>query len=153
MAGSFGIIDAVGALAAAVVGSIAARTTPYRIILYAVLIMLLSWGAFYGGGYTYAGLIIGIVLIDLGLQSMHNSSVCSRWRHISSFHPKKNWRSGHEVCFIHFQVMAHEQAVMELGDGHHACVVAQAHDAETTGSARLFLLYDPDGLQLSEWKE
>lgn len=71
VAGSFGIIGAVGALAAAVVGRIAAKTTPYRIILYAVLIMLLSWGVFYAGGYTYAGLITGIILIDLGLQSMH----------------------------------------------------------------------------------
>ena len=71
VAGSFGIIGAVGALAAAVVGRIAARTTPYRIILYAVLTMLASWGVFYGGGYTYTGLIIGIILIDLGLQSMH----------------------------------------------------------------------------------
>lgn len=71
VAGSFGIIGAVGALAAAVVGRIAARTTPYRIILYAVLTMIASWGAFYAGGYTYTGLIIGIILIDLGLQSMH----------------------------------------------------------------------------------
>ena len=71
VAGSFGIIGAAGALAAAVVGRIAARTTPYRIILYAVLTMLASWGVFYGGGYTYTGLIIGIILIDLGLQSMH----------------------------------------------------------------------------------
>jgi predicted MFS family arabinose efflux permease len=71
VAGSFGIIGAAGALAAAMIGKIAARSTPYRIILYAILIMLLSWGVFYAGGYTYAGLIIGIILIDLGLQSMH----------------------------------------------------------------------------------
>lgn len=71
IAGSFGIIGAAGALAAAVVGRIAARTTPFRIILFAILIMLLSWGIFYVGGYTYIGLIVGIILIDLGLQSMH----------------------------------------------------------------------------------
>lgn len=71
VAGSFGIIGAAGALAAAVVGKIAAKTTPYKIILFSILIMLLSWGIFYVGGYTYFGLIIGIILIDLGLQSMH----------------------------------------------------------------------------------
>ncbi|MBO9631751.1 MAG: MFS transporter [Chitinophagaceae bacterium] len=71
VAGSFGIIGAVGALAAAVVGRIAAKTTPNKIILYSILIMLLSWGIFYIGGNTYIGLIIGIILIDLGLQSMH----------------------------------------------------------------------------------
>lgn len=71
VAGSFGIIGAVGALAAAVVGRIAAKTTPFRIILYSILIMLLSWIIFYIGGDTFIGLIIGIILIDLGLQSMH----------------------------------------------------------------------------------
>jgi predicted MFS family arabinose efflux permease len=71
VAGSFGVIGAVGALAAAVVGKIAARTTPGKIILFSILIMLLSWCIFYIGGYTYFGLIAGIILIDLGLQSMH----------------------------------------------------------------------------------
>lgn len=71
IAGSFGIIGAVGALAAAVVGRVAKSVEPFRIILYAVLMLTASWGIFYIGGYTYIGLVHGVILLDLGLQSMH----------------------------------------------------------------------------------
>ncbi|MBO9618118.1 MAG: MFS transporter [Niabella sp.] len=71
VAGSFGIIGAAGALAAAVVGKAAKRVQPFRIILYAILLLTASWVVFYIGGYTYIGLILGVILLDLGLQSMH----------------------------------------------------------------------------------
>lgn len=69
--GSFGLIGAVGALAAAFVGKLAQRFTRYQLIYYSLLILLLSWSFIYFGGYTYWGLIVGIILIDLGLQSSH----------------------------------------------------------------------------------
>lgn len=71
VAGSFGIIGAVGALAAAVVGKVSKRIPPFTIIFSGIGMMTLSWIIFYFGGYTYVGLIIGIILLDLGLQSMH----------------------------------------------------------------------------------
>ncbi|MBO9591976.1 MAG: MFS transporter [Niabella sp.] len=71
VAGSFGIIGAVGALAAALVGRVARKVPPSRIILLAIVMLILSWCIFYIGGYTYAGLIVGVILLDLGLQSMH----------------------------------------------------------------------------------
>lgn len=71
IAGSFGIIGAVGALAAAWVGKLAKTISPYKIILYSLILMLLSWVTFYFGGYSYLGLILGIIFLDLGLQSMH----------------------------------------------------------------------------------
>ncbi|MBZ4188505.1 MFS transporter [Niabella beijingensis] len=71
VAGSFGIIGAVGALAAAVVGRMAGKVSAFNIVLYALLLLLLSWIVFYIGGYTYVGLILGVILLDLGLQSMH----------------------------------------------------------------------------------
>lgn len=69
--GGFGLIGAVGALAAVFVGKLAQRFTRYQLIYYSLLILLLSWGFIYFGGYTYWGLIVGIILIDLGLQSSH----------------------------------------------------------------------------------
>lgn len=69
--GGFGLIGAVGALAAAFVGRLAQRFTRYQLIYYSLLTLLLSWVFIYFGGYTYWGLIIGIILIDLGLQSSH----------------------------------------------------------------------------------
>ncbi len=77
VAGSFGLIGAVGALAASVVGKISSRVSTYRIILSSIFILLLSWVIFYFGGYSYMGLISGVILIDLGLQSMHISNQSS----------------------------------------------------------------------------
>ncbi len=74
VAGSFGLIGAVGALAASVVGRIATRVSTYTIILGSIFILLLSWIVFYIGGNSYIGLITGVILIDLGLQSMHISN-------------------------------------------------------------------------------
>ncbi|WP_231388194.1 MFS transporter [Sphingobacterium hungaricum] len=71
VAGSFGVIGAVGALAAAFVGKLTFRFTTYKLILYALLILLSSWVFIYFGGYSYIGLIIGIILVDLGLQASH----------------------------------------------------------------------------------
>lgn len=69
--GSFGLIGAVGALAAAFVGRLTTWFSRYQLTYYSLLILLLSWGFTYFAGYTYWGLIVGIVLIDLGLQSSH----------------------------------------------------------------------------------
>ncbi len=69
--GSFGLIGAVGALAAAFVGKMNAYIPRNRLITYGLGIIISSWAFLYFGGYTYGGLIIGIILIDLGLQAMH----------------------------------------------------------------------------------
>jgi len=69
--GSFGLAGAVGALAAAKVGSLQNKMSINRIILYALLILIGSWGFTYFAGNTYWGLIIGVILIDLGVQSSH----------------------------------------------------------------------------------
>ena len=69
--GGFGLIGAVGALAAAFVGRLTQQFTRYQLIGYSLCILAGSWLFIYFGGYTYWGLIIGIILIDLGLQSSH----------------------------------------------------------------------------------
>lgn len=69
--GSFGLAGAVGALAAAKVGNLQSRMSINRIILYALLILIGSWGFTYFAGNTYWGLIVGVILVDLGVQSSH----------------------------------------------------------------------------------
>jgi len=69
--GSFGLAGAVGALAAAKVGSLQNRMSINRIIFYALLILIGSWGFTYFAGNTYWGLILGVILVDLGVQSSH----------------------------------------------------------------------------------
>lgn len=74
VAGAFGLVGAVGALAAALVGKVSRLLSISRIILYSILTMLVAWGFFYQFGLTYWGLIVGVILIDLGLQAMHVSN-------------------------------------------------------------------------------
>ena len=74
IAGAFGLIGAVGALAAALVGRVSKVLSTSKIIFYSIITMLISWGFFYEFGYTYWGLIVGVILIDLGLQAMHVSN-------------------------------------------------------------------------------
>jgi predicted MFS family arabinose efflux permease len=58
--GSFGLAGAVGALAAAKVGK-----------FQKFIIVLGSWAFTYFAGETYWGLIVGVILVDLGVQSSH----------------------------------------------------------------------------------
>lgn len=74
VAGAFGLIGAVGALVAALLGKVSKYLSISRIIFYSIILMLIAWGFFYQFGFTYWGLIIGVILIDLGLQAMHVSN-------------------------------------------------------------------------------
>lgn len=69
--GSFGLVGAVGALAAAFVGRVTYKLPNYRVISIALSILLFSWVFTFGAGDTYWGLVIGIILLDLGLQASH----------------------------------------------------------------------------------
>lgn len=69
--GSFGLAGAAGALAAARVGKLQKIFDLNRIIIYALSVLLISWGFTYFAGETYWGLIVGVVLVDLGVQSAH----------------------------------------------------------------------------------
>ncbi|MFD1166228.1 MFS transporter [Sphingobacterium daejeonense] len=71
IAGTFGLIGAAGALGAVLVGKLNKIWSRYKIITVSLIILLLSWGFIYFMGNTYIGLVIGIILIDLGLQSSH----------------------------------------------------------------------------------
>ncbi|KMQ68316.1 MFS transporter permease [Chryseobacterium sp. FH2] len=69
--GSFGLAGAVGALAAAKVGQLQKYLDLNRIIFYSLLVVLGSWAFTYFAGETYWGLIAGVILVDLGVQSSH----------------------------------------------------------------------------------
>jgi len=69
--GSFGLAGAVGALAAAKVGKLQRFLDLNRIISYSLLIVLGSWAFTFFAGETYWGLIVGVILVDLGVQSSH----------------------------------------------------------------------------------
>ncbi|MGB8706028.1 MAG: MFS transporter, partial [Gillisia sp.] len=69
--GSFGILGIGGAVAATVMGKMSDRLNKNLLISIAVLVMIFAWGIFEFSGSSIIGLVIGVVLIDMGLQSLH----------------------------------------------------------------------------------
>lgn len=67
-AGLFGIVGAVGVLAAPIAGRIADRRGPKPVILMGTILTLLAWVVF-GALGSIAGLIVGVILLDFGVQS------------------------------------------------------------------------------------
>ncbi|MCE0744931.1 MFS transporter [Acetobacter sicerae] len=67
-AGLFGIVGAVGILAAPLAGRFADRHGPHRAILAGTILTLLSWVLF-GAWLSLAGLVVGCVLLDFAVQS------------------------------------------------------------------------------------
>jgi len=65
-AGLFGLIGAAGALGASLSGRLADRITPRRIVCLAILVTMLSYIVFWLFGYHLYGLILGVVLLDVG---------------------------------------------------------------------------------------
>lgn len=68
--GLFGIVGVVGAIAAPQVGKLADRTGKPRITIgLGLSIVLLAFVVFWLCGYTLWGLIVGVILLDLGTQT------------------------------------------------------------------------------------
>ena len=72
--GMFGLAAVLGALIAPLIGGSADKGNPRVAIGYGLLIILVSYGLFYFFGTTIIGMVVGIVLLDLGQQSVHVSN-------------------------------------------------------------------------------
>lgn len=71
IAGMLGLVGVAGAVAASLIGGLTDRMNKNLLIVIAIVTMIVSWGIFGAWGFSYAGLIAGIILLDVGLQSMH----------------------------------------------------------------------------------
>ena len=69
--GSFGLLGILGALAASAVGKISDRVNKEQLITVSTLVMILSWGIFLVSENSIVGLIVGVLLVDLGLHALH----------------------------------------------------------------------------------
>jgi predicted MFS family arabinose efflux permease len=74
VAGLFGLVGVVGALAASFVGRMADRRDARQTTGVAIAIILLSFLIFWLIGQYLWGLIIGVILLDLGSQAAHVSN-------------------------------------------------------------------------------
>lgn len=74
VAGLFGLVGAAGALCAPFIGRLADRYGARRNVLAALLLTLLSFVVLYGFGHHLAGIVAGVVLLDVGVQTGHVSN-------------------------------------------------------------------------------
>jgi len=72
--GLFGLVGVVGALAASMAGRIADRGSPRTTIGFSLLAMVLAYVLFYALGSGLMGMVLGVVLLDLGVQAAHISN-------------------------------------------------------------------------------
>lgn len=71
VAGAFGLVGIAGAVIASVVGRLSDRMDKNLLIFIAVLIILGSWVILGFSSTSLVGLVIGALLLDLGIQSVH----------------------------------------------------------------------------------
>jgi predicted MFS family arabinose efflux permease len=69
IAGSFGVLGAIGASVAPIAGRLADRHGSRWVISVALALLIVSWGVTWIFGYHVAGLIIGVLLMDAGAQA------------------------------------------------------------------------------------
>jgi predicted MFS family arabinose efflux permease len=74
VAGSFGLVGVVGATAAPIVGKLADRNSPRLTVGLGIIITTLSFLVFWGLGHQLLGLVIGVILLDLGVQTTQISN-------------------------------------------------------------------------------
>jgi predicted MFS family arabinose efflux permease len=72
--GLFGIVGASGALAAPIVGRLGDKGNSRIAVGYGCLLLLISFVVYYFSGESVIGIIIGIVLMDIGIQGVHISN-------------------------------------------------------------------------------
>ncbi len=73
-AGLFGLVGTFGALGAALMGRISDKADPYTVTTFPIILIIVSYMVFFVSGSSLTGLIIGVILLDLGVQATHISN-------------------------------------------------------------------------------
>jgi predicted MFS family arabinose efflux permease len=74
VAGFFGLVGALGALAAPLAGKVADTRGPRYAITVGIALALVAYVLLGAGGGYLAGLVLGVILLDVGVQSAHISN-------------------------------------------------------------------------------
>ncbi|TYB78161.1 MFS transporter [Bizionia gelidisalsuginis] len=69
--GVFGLFGIAGALGATVVGKMNDKVSKNKIIMVSAILILVSWFVFLVSAQSLIGLVIGVIVVDLGLQGLH----------------------------------------------------------------------------------
>ncbi len=90
VAGLFGLVGVVGAVAAPVVGKLSDRRSPKLTTKIGVTITTSSFLVFWALGYHLWGLIVGVILLDLGVQSTQISNQARIYSLPAAIHGRLN---------------------------------------------------------------
>jgi len=74
VAGLFGLVGAFGAIAAGLMGRLTDKMDAYKLSTFTLLLIVISFVVFLFSARSIAGLIIGVILLDLGVQATHISN-------------------------------------------------------------------------------
>lgn len=75
VAGMFGIVGVIGAIAAPYAGKLSDSKSPRLTVMLSSIAFVAAYVAFGAIGYSLVGLAVGVVLLDLGMQSGHVSNM------------------------------------------------------------------------------
>lgn len=74
VAGLFGLVGAFGALAAGLMGKLSDKMDAYKLSTFTLLLIVISFVVFCFSGHSFIGLIIGVIVMDMGVQATHISN-------------------------------------------------------------------------------
>jgi len=74
VAGLFGLVGAFGALAAGLMGKLSDKMDAYKLSAFTLLLIVVSFVVFYFSAHSFIGLIIGVIVMDMGVQATHISN-------------------------------------------------------------------------------
>jgi predicted MFS family arabinose efflux permease len=74
VAGAFGLVGAFGAIAAGLMGRLSDKMDAYKLSTITLFLLLLSFIIFLFSANNIAGLILGVIIMDLGVQATHISN-------------------------------------------------------------------------------
>lgn len=73
-AGMFGLVGAFGAVAVGFMGRLSDKMDAHKLSVYTLALILISFVVFYFSSHSIIGLIIGVILLDMGVQATHISN-------------------------------------------------------------------------------
>ena len=74
VAGAFGLAGAFGAVAAGLMGRLSDKVDPYKLSTLTLMLVLVSFVIFWFSAHSIAGLIAGVIIMDMGVQATHISN-------------------------------------------------------------------------------
>jgi predicted MFS family arabinose efflux permease len=74
VAGAFGLVGAFGAIAVGLMGRLTDKVDAYKLSTFTIALVVVSFIIFYFSSHSIIGLVIGVIIMDMGVQATHISN-------------------------------------------------------------------------------